>query len=174
MDRLKRLGLFLLRRASLLLAAKLLLTMFVLVYAATFVTNTTTYQASTGGAIQVTNNLKVMDKGFSKATAGSSAAGISCGSPITFGGSPATANNLITAGDVVFTVQVNSTAAATPSACFTANLLITLSSGSQQNITVYLATDPTPADDEIIDCKFSIGTSLPTSPYSFKVTVQQT
>ncbi len=169
----RRAGLALLRKAPLIVGVKVLLTMFVVVYAASIVTNTTTYQASTGGAISFTDNLKAMDKGFSKATAGSTAAGISCGSPVTFGGSPGTANNAIAAGDVVFTVQVNSTAAATASACFTVNLLITGTGGSQQNITVYLATDPTPAGDEIIDCKFSIGTSLPTSPYSFKVTVQK-
>lgn len=172
MGKARRIGLFVVRRATLYLALKVLLTLFVLVYAASIVTTTTTYQAAVGGAVSVTNNLKAMDKGFSKAGSTISAAGTSCANNVTFTGSPGIANTAITANNIIYVVQVNTTASTAASTCFTATLVITPSGSPQQTYTVYVATDSTPADDETIDCKFDIGSSLPTSPYSFKVTVQ--
>lgn len=172
MGKARRIGLSILRKTTLYLTIKVLLTLVVLAYAATIVTTTNTYQASIGGAVSVTNNLKAMDKGFSIALVDSSAAGTSCAGNVTFAVTAGTANNAITSGHIIFLIQVNSTASTPPSTCFTVTLTITPSGGPQQTYTVYIATDSTPANNEIIDCKFDIGSALPTSPYSFKVTVQ--
>ena len=130
MGKAKSLGLFILRKAPLYLALKVLLALSVLVYAASIVTTTTTYQASVGGAIKVTNNLKAMDKGFSKASSTLSAAGTSCGANVTFTGSPDVANTATTAGNILYIVQVNTTASTATSTCFTANVVITPDGGS--------------------------------------------
>lgn len=172
MGKAKRIGLFVLRRATLYIAIKTILTLFVLVYAASIIATTTVHQAEIGGALTVTNNLKAMDKGFSKAGSTISAAGSSCASNVTFTGSPGVANTAITAGNIIYVVQVNTTASTATSTCFTVNLVITPSGGSQQSYTVYIATGSSVSADQTIDCKFDIGTSLPSSPYSFKVTVQ--
>ena len=172
MGKAKRIGLFAVRKATLYLAVKVLLTLFVLVYAASIVTTTTTYQASIGGAVSVTNNLKAMDKGFSRAGSTLSALGTSCANNATFTGSPGVANTAITAGNITFIVQVNTTLTTANITCFTVNLIITPSGASQQSYTVYVATGLLVLPDQTIDCKFDIGSSLPTSPYSFKVTVQ--
>jgi len=73
---------------------------------------------------------------------------------------------------MIYVIQVNTTASTAASTCFTATLVITSSDSPQQAYTVYLATDSTPVNNETIDCKFDIGSLLPTSTYSFKVTVQ--
>ena len=172
MGTVKQIGALVLRRAPFYIAVKALLTLFVLVYAASIVTTTTTYQSAVGGSISVTNNLKAMDKGFSKASSTVSAAGTSCAANVTFTGSPDSANTAITAGNIIYIVQVNTTASADPTTCFTVNLVITPSGGSQLNQTVYIATGSSVPADQTIDCKFDTGTSLPTSPYSFKVIVQ--
>lgn len=172
MGKARRIGSFIIRRATFYLAVKILFTMFVLVYAATIVTTTTTYQASMGGAISVTNNLEAMDKGFAKAGSTIAAAGTSCANNVTFTGSAGVANTAITTNNIIYVVQVNTTASTAASTCFTATLVITPSGSPQQTYTVYIATDSTPTNDETIDCKFDIGSALPTSPYSFKVTVQ--
>jgi len=172
MGRASQIGSFIVRRATLYLAVKTLLTLFMLVYAATIVTQTTTYQASMGGAVSVTNNLTAMDKGFAKAGSTISAVGSSCASNQTFTGSAGVANTAITANNMIYVVQVNTTASTAASTCFTATLVITPSGSPQQTYTVYIATDSTPVNNETIDCKFDIGSLLPTSPYSFKITVQ--
>lgn len=172
MGKARRIGSFIVRRATLYLAVKILFTMFVLVYAATIVTTTTTYQASMGGAVSVTNNLTAMDKGFAKASSTISATGTSCANNVTFTGSAGVANTAIITNNIIYVVQVNTTGSTAASTCFTAILVITPSGSPQQTYTVYIATDSTPANNETIDCKFDIGSALPNSPYSFKVTVQ--
>ena len=169
----RRIGAFIVRRATFYLAVKILLTMFVLVYAATIVTTTTTYQASMGGAVSVTNNLTAMDKGFAKAGSTISAVGTSCANNVTFTGSPGTANTALTAGRWVQNVQVNTTAATPVSTCFTVTLVLT-PSGSSQTIygPVYVATGSSVTSGQTIDCKFEVGSSLPVSPFSFQATVQ--
>jgi hypothetical protein len=108
------------------------------------------------------------DKGFAPAGTGSAEAGTSCSSPIVFAASPGTANTLITAGHWVYDVQVNSTSSAMPNAKF--NVTLTLASTTYNPLCIQ---DPaSPANGQTIDCKFDVGTTLPASPYTFKVTVQ--
>lgn len=153
-------------RGSWIFAAKLLLSLVAIVFAASISVTSSTYQAEIGSAVNVTNNLVATDKGFLVNAAGSAAT--SCSSPVTFGVSPGTANTAITGGHLVYDVQVNSTASATPSHNFTVTLVLASSTYGP----VCIMTPASPANLQTIDCKFDVGTSLPTSPYSFKVTVQ--
>jgi len=155
-------------------SAKVGLAILVLaVSAASITASSTTYQAELGSAYNVSNNLLVGDKGFFKPAVSTGATG-SCPSidNVTFSGSPGTANNAITAGDIVYDVQVNATASTPLVSCFTVTLTISLS-GSQITRSLTIASGTSVAADQTIDCKLDIGiTSLPASPFSFTVTVQ--
>ncbi len=156
------------RRVSWLPLVKIVLSLGILVYAASISATTTTYQAELGSLVKVANNLLATDKGFTLAGAGSSATGTSCSSPIIFGGSPGTANTAITASHLVYDVQVNSTTNASPTTKF--NVTLVLASTTYGPLCIQ--TPASPANGQTIDCKFDVGTTLPSSPYSFKVTVQ--
>ena len=147
---------------------KILVSLFVLVYAANITVTTTTYQSEFGATVSTANNLIATDKGFSVATSGASASGTTCSSPVIFSGTPATANTTITAGHFVYDVQVNSTSGATPNVKY--NVTLTLASTPYGPLCIQNAA--TPANGQRIDCKFDVGTTLPASPYSFKITVQ--
>jgi hypothetical protein len=155
-------------------SAKVALAVLVIaVSAATITTSSTNYQAEFGSAYNVSNNLLVGDKGFSKPSADTSATG-SCPSAgnVTFNASPGSANNAIIAGDIVYDVQVNATASTPLVSCFTVTLTIS-QSGSQITKTLAIASGTSVAADQTIDCKLDIGTaSLPASPFSFKIAVQ--
>lgn len=162
------------RKGSYYLAAKILLSLLLLANAASIqVSVFTPRQSLTGGALTVSSssNLSGADRGFSKAGSTTAAAGISCGSPITFSATAGTANNAISTGDIVYDVQLNTTGSTPANTCFTVTLTITPNSGSQTVISVYMATGATVTAGQTIDCKFDIGTSYPSSPYSFKVAV---
>jgi hypothetical protein len=156
-------------RGSWVFAAKLLLSLVAIVFAASISVTSSTYQAEIGSALNVANGLVAMDKGFSAASVGSSAS--SCSSPVTFGLSPGTANTQITAGHLVYDVQVNSTTS-----------VLTPPAGTKFNVTLVLASTtygpaciqtPFPSvNGQTIDCKFDVGTALPASPYTFRVTIQ--
>src|SRR2546429_2998348 len=88
-------------------AAKLLLSLVAIVLAASISVTSSTYQAEIGSAVNVVNGLLATDKGFSLASVASN--GTSCSSPVTFGSSPGTASTNITAGHLVYDVQINST-----------------------------------------------------------------
>ena len=155
-------------RASVILFAKLATLMLALAFASDFMVSTTTYQAEVGSFFNVTNVLLATDKGFSRAAAGSEGAGTNCSSAIIFGSTPGIANTSITQGHWVFDVQVNSTS--------------TAGSGNYFNVTFVLASNsygplciktPSPAlDNQYIDCKFDVGNTLPSSPYTFKILIQ--
>jgi hypothetical protein len=151
-----------------LLAARVLLGLMVLVFAASISVNPTNYQAEIGSYVNVNNNLVAMDKGFSFVTTGSSPVGTGCANPVQFGSSPATANTAITADHWIFTVQVNSTTSFGANANSTVSL--TVASASEGSLCIEGAS--TPANNDTITCKFDIGSTLPTSPYTFKLTVQ--
>jgi hypothetical protein len=153
-------------RGSWIFAAKLIVSLVAIVFAATISVTSSTHQAEIGSALSVTNGLVAMDKGFSVSIAGSAAT--SCSSPVTFGAIPGTANTLITGGHLVYDVQVNSTTSATPNKNFTATLVL----ASNTYGPVCIQTPASPANLQTIDCKFDVGTTLPASPYTFKVTVQ--
>ncbi len=153
------------RGSSWVFAAKLLLSLTAIVFAASISVTSTTYQAEIGSAINVTNGLIATDKGFSGNAA--ALAATSCSSPVTFGASAGTANTAITAGHLVYDVQVNSTASVLPSTNFNATLVLASSSYGP----VCIRTPASPVNGQTIDCKFDVGTALPASPYSFKVTI---
>lgn len=148
----------------------MLLSLTAVVFAATISVTSTTYQAEIGSAQKVANNLVATDKGFAPALVGASASstGTSCSSPMVFGAVPGTANSAITTGHWVYDVQVNSTSTATPNAKY--NVTLALASTTYPSLCIQDAA--TPINGQTIDCKFDVGTMLPTSPYSFKVTVQ--
>jgi hypothetical protein len=144
----------------------LLLSLTAIVFAASISVTSTTYQAEIGSVISVTNGLIATDRGFSGNAAASAAT--SCSSPVTFAASPGAANTAITGGDIVYDVQVNSTSGVAPSTNFNATLVLSSISYGP----VCIRTPTSPANGQTIDCKFDVGTVLPSSPYAFKVTIQ--
>src|SRR5947208_14672125 len=88
-------------------AAKLLLSLVAIVFAASVSVTSSTYQAEIGCAVNVANGLLATDKGFSLASAASNST--SCSSPVTFGPSPGIADTHITAGHLVYDFQGNLT-----------------------------------------------------------------
>lgn len=154
-------------------SAKVVLAILVIAVSAASITALNkNYQAEIGSAYNFSNNLLVGDKGFSKPSVGTSATGTCPTANITFSATPGSANNLITAGDIVYDVQVNATTTTPTISCFTVTLTVSLS-GSQITKSLTIASGTSVAAGQTIDCKLDIGTtSLPTSPYSFKLTVQ--
>jgi hypothetical protein len=164
----KPLSLRLLKRTALVFAVRVGLALVTLVFAASISVTPTTYQAEIGSYVNVNNNLVATDQGFSFTTTASSAAGTSCASPIQFGPSPTTANTAITADHWIFTVQVNSTTSIAANATFTVSL--TVASANQGSLCI--EGPSTPANGEVITCRFDVGSTLPTSPYTFQLTIQ--
>ncbi len=158
----------LIKRASWIVAVKVVLSLVVLAFAVSISVTTTNFQAEIGSVVKVANGLLATDKGFSLASSASLPSGTSCLAPITFGTSPGTANTLTTGGHLVYDVQVNSTMAAPANSKFN----VTLVMGGTTYGPLCIQTPATPANGQTIDCKFDVGTSLPASPYTFKVTVQ--
>jgi hypothetical protein len=153
-------------------SAKVVLAVLVLaVSGATITVSTTNYQAELGSAYNAKNNILVRDKGFFKASAATTATG-SCPTATTFGPVASNANNNIIAGDIVYGVQLNATATTPLFTCFTVTL--TFSSGGSQTVTtLQIASTSSILADQTIDCKLDTGmTSLPSSPFSFTLTVQ--
>ena len=156
------------------LSTKVALAILVLAVSAASITATTTnYQAEIGGALNVTNNLVGTDKGFSKAGL-AIVATATCPSllNVTFSTTPTTANNLVAPLDVVYDVQVNTTATTPKVSCFTVSLTLTPNGGSPTTFSLKIATSSSVSAGYTIDCKFDVGASLPGSPFSFKVSVQ--
>ena len=155
--------------SSWIFAAKLLLSLVAIVLAASISVTSSTYQAEIGSAVNVVNGLLATDKGFSLGSVASN--GTSCSSPVTFGSSPGTASTNITAGHLVYDVQINSTTSASiPPAGTKFNVTLVISSTPYGPVCIQT---PIPSvSGQTIDCKFDVGTALPASPYTFKVTVQ--
>jgi hypothetical protein len=156
------------RASGRVLAAKILLSLIVVVLAVSISVTSNTYQAEFGSNVNVANGLLATDKGFSLSSTAGSSVGADCNSPVVFGSTPKTANTTIVAGHLVYDVQVNSTASAVANTKFN----VTLTVGSNSYGPLCIQTPASPTDGQIIDCKFDIGTALPASPYTFKVTVQ--
>ena len=154
------------RGGSWIFAAKLLVSLVAIVFAASISVTSTTYQTEVGSALNVANGLVAVDKGFSLSLAAASAT--LCSSPVTFGALSGTANTAISIGHTVYDVQVNSTISAPANHNFT----VTLTLASSTFPPVCIKTPATPLNLQTIDCKFDVGTTLPASPYTFKVTIQ--
>jgi hypothetical protein len=150
------------------LTAKIVASLFVLVYAANITVTTTTYQSEFASTLSTATGLIAVDKGFSVASSSATGAGTSCSSPVVFSNTPGIANTTITAGHFVYDVQVNSTSSATANTKY--NVTLTLASTPYGPLCIQDAASP--ADGQRIDCKFDVGTALPAIPYSFRVTVQ--
>jgi len=153
------------------LVLRVLVIIVVAVYATPISITTTTVSSEGGTYFNVTGNLIAMDKGISKAAAGVNVTGSCPTGNVTFSSTATSANNQITAGDLVYDVQVNTTATTPALTCFTVNLVIAPNGASQQNYSVTIASDSSPSAGWTIDCKFDIGSILPGSPYSFRTTV---
>ncbi len=154
------------RGGSWIFVAKLLVSLVAIVFAASISVTSSTYQAEFGSAVLFPAGLLATDKGFSAAPMSVSPAGTSCSSPATFNLNT-TANTSIVAGDLVYDLQVNATG--TPLQAFT-KFNVTLSVGSNTYGPLCIQTLATITGS--IDCKFDVGTALPASPYTFKVTIQ--
>ena len=169
MSKARRLSRIVGKGSSWIFAAKLLLSLVAIVLAASISATSSTYQAEIGSAVNVVNGLLATDKGFSLASVASN--GTSCSSPVTFGSSPGTASTNITAGHLVYDVQINSTTSTSvPPAGTKFNVTVVI--GSTPYGPVCIQTPLPSASGQTIDCKFDVGTALPASPYTFKVTVQ--
>jgi len=173
MDKASKIGERLRRTFTWYLSAKIILAIcIVAVSAATIVVTPTTYQAEIGGALNVTNQLVAIDKGFFVASSGTAAAGTSCLTPVLFGVGTV-ANNAITTQHIVYDVAVNETGTTNINTCYQATLVMTPNGGSSTTYgPVFLNSTASILTTFRIDCKFDIGASAPSSPYSFQVTIQ--
>ena len=154
-------------------SGKVILAILVIVVSAASITaSSTNYQAELGSAYNVSNGLLVGDKGFSKPSVGAGATGACPTANVTFGPSPGSANNAIVAGDIVYDVQVNATGTTPLVSCFTVTLTLSIG-GTQTTKSLNIASGSSVSTGQAIDCKLDIGTtSLPLSPFSFRLTVQ--
>jgi len=154
------------RGGSWIFVAKLLVSLVAIVFAASITVTSSTYQAEIGSVVKFPTGLLVTDKGFSAAPTGVSAAGTSCSNPATFNLNT-TANSNIVAGHLVYDVQVNATSGAPAATKFNVTFVLgstTFGPLCIQTLAVLSGS---------IDCKFDIAsTTLPASPYTFKVTIQ--
>jgi hypothetical protein len=158
--------------ASIVGLVKFVLVIVIIVYASS-VTSSTNYQAEKATYLSVTNGLLVMDEGYSKISSTTQAAGTSCVSPVVYGTSPGVANTPLTAGNILFDVEANTTASSLPSTCYSITLYVSTSIANQtQYGPVYVGTVSTVTPGQTIGCSFDVGAALPSSPYAFKILVQ--
>src|SRR5690242_1514063 len=118
---------------SLYLFLKICVFLTILVYGATIVAVPTSYKAVSAGRVDVKSNLAGQDRGFSRASSTLAASGTSCGvgSQVNFSVVAGNANTAITAGDIVYDLQVNTTASTPNTSCWTVTLSYTPAGGSQ-------------------------------------------
>jgi len=154
------------RGNSWIFAAKLLLSMVAIVFAASVSVTSSSYQAEIGSAVNVANGLIATDKGFAVSPTAGAPAGTSCASPIIFSASPQTANSTIVAGHLVYDVQVNATSSAPANKQFNVTLVVGSTTYGPLCIQTLALLSGT------IDCRFDVGTALPASPYTFRITIQ--
>jgi hypothetical protein len=155
-------------KAGRILAAKVFLSLVAIVLAASVSVTSNTYQAEIGSVVKFPAGFLATDKGFSVSLTSGSFAGTSCSSPVTFSATPKTTNTTIVAGHLVYDVQVNSTTGAPASTKFNATLVLSSTTYGP----LCIQTPPSPINGQTIDCRFDVGTTLPASPYTIKVTVQ--
>jgi len=138
--------------------------------ASTITVSSTTYQQILGGYINSTGGLTATDSGFSTSVLGTTAAGTSSGSPITFGVTTGTASPGVTANHWQYTFQVATTGSTAASTTFTVALTVN-QNGAATSYTVYVATGGTVTSGQAINCIFDIGASV-TTPLSYTFTVK--
>ena len=165
---------FLFGRLSVSVFIKILLSLTILVYGASIVAVPTSYKAVSAGRVSVNPNLAGEDRGFSKAPSTVAAAGTGCGvaTQVNFTAVAGVANTAITAGDLVYDLQLNTTGLTPSSTCWTVSFVYTPAGGSQTNpVSVFIGTIVA-VSGETIDCKFDLGSTLPpAAPFTFQVSV---
>jgi hypothetical protein len=155
------------------LALKTILVLVVAVSASSITFTSTNYQSEVGGVLKVANGVTLTDKGFATAALPVSATG-TCPSAgnVTFTATPGTANTAIASGDQVYDAQVATTTSTPSVSCFTVTLTITPNGGSPNTYTVKIASGSSITAGQTIDCKFDVGSTLPSPPYTFLAKVQ--
>jgi hypothetical protein len=141
------------------------------VSAVSIVVTPTTYQAEIGGALNVTNRLVAVDRGFSQAGTTVTATGTSCGTATKFGVGTISNTN-ITALHYVYDVAVSEALNATINTCYSSSLVLSLSGIATTYGPLYMNSTASIDTTFTMDCKFDIGTSVPASPYSFQLTIE--
>jgi hypothetical protein len=164
------------RTFTLYLSANVALAILVLaVSAASIIVTTKNYQSEIGGAVNVSNKLTGIDKGFTKATSLGFASGTgSCANNVTFTITPGTtATTAVTSGDYVYDIQIVNTTQTPTNTCYKVALTTTASSGAQTTYgPLYISTTSTLLAWQPLDAKFDIqSTLLPASPFSFLITI---
>jgi len=155
------------------LAKVLLALTLVTVSAANLTVTTNTNQAEIGGALNVTNRLVAVDKGFFVAGSSSTASGTTCATATKFG-IGTISNTNVTILHNVYDIAANETLTTDLNACYKATLVLTPSGGSATTYgPVYMNSTASILSTFRIDCRFDIGASPPASPYSFQLTIQQ-
>jgi hypothetical protein len=155
-------------------SAKIVLAFLVLTVSAVSVTVTTTnYQAELGGATNVTNMLVGIDKGFTKASSPASASGGSCANNVTFTITlGTTVTTMIASNDYVYDIQISNNTQTPTSTCYRIALTLTSTSGVPTTYgPLYIATTSAPLAWQPLDATFDVGPNLPTSPFSFLITI---
>lgn len=152
---------------------KLILSTVLLAYAATSSITAVSYRALIGGQFDVVSVLSGADRGFSKAASTSTATGATCGSAIQFGLLTGTATPGVTNGHMIYDVQLNTTGTTPTSTCWQVKLSYTTNGGTLTTVgPVWIGTGlVNPPINEVIDCQFDMGSSLPSSPFSYAVIV---
>ena len=153
-------------------AVKVLLLMVMVVSGASIGITQTKYQSEIGGTLNVANQVTLIDKGFATATSPATTTGNCPSANVTFGLTPGTANNPITANDYVYDAQVATTSSTPALTCFTVSLTLTPNGGPQTTYTIKIASGATVTAGQTIDCMFDIGATLPTPPFTFLAKVE--
>jgi hypothetical protein len=123
--------------------------------------------------LNVVNVLSGADRGFSKASSNVAANGAACGSAVQFGVVAGTATPGVTSGHMIYDVQLNTTGTTPTSTCWQVKLTYTTNGGVFTTVgPVVVGTGVVnPPVNEVIDCQFDMGSSLPSSPFSYAVVV---
>jgi hypothetical protein len=151
------------------LIVKVVLSTVLLAYAATSSITTTNYRAIIGGQLNFVNVLSGADKGFSKASSSVAANGATCGGAIQFGPATGTATSGITSGHMIYDLQLNTTGTTPANTCWQVKLTYTTNGGALATVgPVWIGTGASiPPANQVIDCQFDIGSTLPSSPFSY-------
>ena len=160
-------------RAAWYVAAKICLSLVLIVSATNITVVTTEFQAEHGGSISYTDHLVAVDRGISRIASNMSQTGHVCDSSenVTLTNPIATANTNLTASDYAYTIRVNATTDTSLNRCFSVTLTL-IASGISSSLTLYVASSGSIDQNQAADCVFDIGPALPPSPYSFSVAVQ--
>jgi hypothetical protein len=156
-----------------LLLVKVILSTVLLAYAATSPIATTSYRALIGGELNVVNALSGADRGFSKAPSTIGANGADCTNKVQFGLSPLKATPGVTVGHMIYDLQLNTTLTTLGNQCWQVKLTYTTNNGALTTVgPVWIGTAVVnPPINQVIDCQFDMGSSLPSSPFSYAVIV---